>query len=150
LAARIIGIGQPMAGDDGVGIAVADFIGSRTDCADIEVVRIAEPSRLVSMLTDGADPVILIDAVLDAGKVGRVVVLDPQGRPKAKLLSTHGVGVREAIALARTLEPQQVASRIAIVGVTIGRVRRSGEKLSDEIAAAVPKAAEQALKLARQ
>lgn len=140
-----------MAGDDGVGIAIADYINRSADTAEVEVVLLAEPSRLVPLLTDGADPVVLIDAVLDGGAPGRIRVLkSDKQQSKTRLLSTHGVSVRDAIALARTIDPEHVAKRIAIVGVTITRAGRKGEKLSPKVAAAIPQAAAMALTLARE
>lgn len=150
LAARIIGIGQTMAGDDAVGLAVVEHLARTLDAADVEVIAVTEPSRMVPLLTDGANPVILVDAVLDGGRPGRVVVLKANRRSKARLLSTHGVGVRDAIALARATDPDRVASHIAIVGVTIANQNRRGAELSREIQAAITAAANRALRLAHE
>ena len=151
MAARIVGIGQAMAGDDGVGIAVANYISDNGNNAGIEVVSLSEPSRLLPLLTDGANPVVLIDAVLDAGDPGRILMLKTDQRKSSpKLLSTHGVGVRDAIALARTIDPEHVSTRIVILGVTISRAGRHGESLSPEVAAAIPMAAARALALAHE
>jgi hydrogenase maturation protease len=147
LAARVIGIGQAMAGDDGAGVAAARRV--RELSAGIEIVEVAEPSALIPLLRDGADPVVLIDAVVDTGAPGRVLHLEPgmQSR-RAKLLSSHGVAVMDAIELARILDPPRGAPRIEIIGITIGRHTRHGDALSAPVAAAVEAAARAAVRLA--
>ena len=149
MPARIIGIGQPLAGDDGVGIAIARRAREMCERTDVEVVELSEPSALVPLLIDGANPVVLIDALVDAGEPGDVRHFAPEpGWRSARLLSSHGVGVRDAIDLARTLEPEAAANNIDIVAVTILRPSRYGETLSPAVAAAIDKAAALALRLA--
>ncbi len=151
MAARIIGIGQPMAGDDGVGLAAARRARELSARPDLEVIELAEPSALVPLLTDGASPVVLLDALAGGGEPGRVIRLAPEGGRRgigARLLSSHGVGVCDAVELARTLEPARVAAKIEIVAVTIARPGRYRDTLSPAIAAAVDSAAALALELA--
>jgi hydrogenase maturation protease len=195
MVARIIGIGQATAGDDGVGIAVVRRLKKMALPDGIEVVEIAEPSALIDSLLGGADPVILVDAVVGGGEPGRIVQFEagdalalggplkkltsepsPARRGSCKksaraaprtlsrnqagegfsqpleggtLLTTHGVGVLEAVRLARRLSPETVARHVHVVGVTIERPRRYGEGLSAAVGAAVERAAETALRLAR-
>ena len=195
MAARIIGIGQATAGDDGVGIAVARRLREINLPDGIDVIEIAEPSALIDSALFGADPIILIDAIVGGGEPGRIVQFDaadalapggslkelssepsparhgacqksaraaprtlsrnqagegfPQPLAGGTLLTTHGVGVLEAVKLARELSPEMVARRVHIVGVSIERPKRYGEGLSPEVVAAVEPAAEAALRLAR-
>jgi hydrogenase maturation protease len=138
-----------MAGDDGVGIAVARRARELSRRADVEVVELGEPSALVALLTDGASPVVLIDALVGGGAPGRVIHLarDRDART-ARLLSSHGVGVRDAVEIARSLEPEHVAEKIEIVGVTIAQPSRYDDTLSPVVAGAVDRAAALALQLA--
>jgi hydrogenase maturation protease len=150
MAARIIGIGQAVAGDDGVGIAVIRKLRETGVPADIEMIEAAEPSAMIPYLIDGADPIILVDAVVGAGAPGRLLHLEPGASQlrKGKMLSTHGVGVIEAIELAGQLGAAN--SRIVILGITIDRPARYGEALSPAVAAAVARAADEALRIARR
>jgi hydrogenase maturation protease len=150
LAARIIGVGQQWAGDDGVGIAVIRKL-REMGVASLNLVEAAEPTQLITLLTDGADPVVLVDAVLDEGPAGRVLLIDAQRQdPHSRhLLSTHGVGVTEAIELARIAHPDRFAQRIFIVGITIQSAGRSSRDLSPAVADAVPRAAARVSELAK-
>jgi len=148
LPARIIGIGQEWAGDDGVGIAVIRNL--RKNPGQCHLVELDEPTRLIDLLIDGADPVVVVDAILDDGPTGRVLVIDAlRPNPLSEhLLSTHGVGVMDAIELARVAHRDLVAQRISIIGITVQEASRHGPGLSAAVKAAVPHAAAQALKLA--
>jgi hydrogenase maturation protease len=142
LAARVIGIGQTAAGDDGVGIAVVQHLRAQGRVAGAELMEVAEPSALVPAL-EGADPVILVDAVL-GGTPGDVVELTPESLAGSGIqpLSTHGLGVAQAIELARTLAPRTLARCIWIVGVCIAPPAPYTHGLTAPVAAAVPRAAE--------
>ncbi len=149
--AKIIGIGQDAAGDDGIGIAVARRLSSIGVPDGVEVIERADPSAIIVQLIDGAERVILIDAIVDnASAGGRVLQIDPaqadasNGQP----LSTHGIGLLEAIDLARALDEAAMPRRIAIVGITIERPTRYRAELSESVAAAISPAAELALRLA--
>ena len=147
---RIIGIGQDAAGDDGIGIAVARRL-SKMDLPDgVEVVERAEPSAIIAQIIDGAERVVLVDAIVDGGAAGRVVQVDPSRADASnkRPLSTHGVGLLEAIELARTLNEDAMPQRIAIVGITIEQPTRHAVELSAPVAEAVLPAAELALRLA--
>src|SRR5690606_8744706 len=89
----------------------------------------------------------LVDAVL-AAPVGAVLVLEPEELEQRGLstTSTHGLGVAQAVALARLLSPVAVSPSIHIVGVSISRPERFQQGLSPEVAAAVPRAAEHVLR----
>jgi len=136
----VIGLGQPAAGDDGVGIAVVVRLRVEGDLEGVCYETVDEPSALVERLQTGV-PVILVDAVVGAGKAGDVVVLgvdDLAGdlRP----LSTHGISVSQAVSLARALAPESVSPMIRVVGIVIDRADVGDGALSPPIAAAVPAA----------
>jgi len=148
--ARIVGIGQDTAGDDGVGIAVARHLRMMKVPADIEIIERAEPSQGISLLTDGTEQVIFVDALVNGGEIGRIVEIDPSrgNSTDGRLLSTHGIGLIEAIELARALDEAAMPQRLTILGITIEQPTRYGAELSPSVAAAIPNAAELALRLA--
>jgi len=141
---RVIGIGQPMAGDDGVGLAVVRHLRKLALPERVELMETADPSGLPPLLED-ADLVVLVDAVAGAGRPGRVLHLTPAGLQADGPCgsSTHGLGVGWAIELARTLSPDRIPWRIDLVGISIERPRCLSEGLSAAVAAAVPRAAEE-------
>lgn len=107
----------------------------------------AEASALVPLLETPAE-VVVVDAMLDLPP-GEVREFAPEdlaaGGPQP--LSSHGVGVGQAIALARLLSPATVSPSIRIVAVTVMRPERYEQGLSPVVEAAVPRAVERILEL---
>lgn len=149
---RVIGIGQAAAGDDGVGLAVLDALRDERLPAglDLDLVSVPEPTALIPLL-DGTARVILVDAALGAGAAGEIVSLPDsalEGRGP-RLFSTHGVGVAQAVALARALSSEAMATNVWVVAICIDRPDGLRHGLSPAIAAAVPRAVAAVLARAR-
>ncbi len=140
--ARVIGIGRASAGDDGVGLAVVDALRAAPLGSGVELCNVAEPTALIPLL-EGASRVVLVDAVVGAGRAGEVLALSADDLDDAapRLFSTHGVSVAQALALARALAPDGPSADVKIVAVCIARPTGPAHGLSTEIAAAVPRAA---------
>ena len=135
---RVIGLGRRTAGDDGVGLAILDRLRARAQ-AGVELVEVAEPCALIPQLAC-AGPVVIVDAVVTGGAAGELVVLDAAALPHhLRSVSTHGLGLAQALAIARVaVEP---AASITVVGVTVAPLIAREHGLSAEVAAAVPRAA---------
>ena len=144
---RIIGIGQRAAGDDGVGLAVLDELARRHLPPDTELIPLRDPIELIPLLTS-PEPLVLIDAVLGAPS-GVVLALAPEELSKraTQPASSHGLGVARALELARALAPEHAAPPIRIVAITIAPPSAYCEGLSEEVARAVPQAADRVLGL---
>ncbi len=147
-AARVIGIGRDGAGDDGVGPMVLSALRERGAPPGVELHVVGDPTLLIALLdTDAA--VILVDAVVGASP-GSVLDLRPEDLEQQGLtpLSTHGLGVMQAIALARALDPAAVSRRIHLVGVGIAPPGAPCLlALSPPVAAAVPLAVRAILRI---
>jgi hydrogenase maturation protease len=138
MGARVIALGQAAAGDDGVGLAVLEALRAAGVPADVELVRAPEDAALVGLLETPL-PVVLLDAVLE-DPPGRVIDVVPEAVAPRRTVSTHGLGVAQAIALARVVAPGRVSPSIRLVGITIARPARYAQALSPAVAAAVPAA----------
>jgi len=142
--AVIVGVGQLAAGDDAVGMAVARVLAAR----GFETRACADASVVLALLEAGRR-VVVVDAVVGGGPPGTVLRLDPgalAGGPAP--LSSHGIGVAEAIELARTLYGERIAAAVAIVGIAIDRPLHASVELSPAVAAAIEPAAALAAELA--
>jgi len=139
---RIVAVGNPFCGDDGVGAAVleriraeglfpgAELIDAGTDALSL-LDRFAE--------TGAAERLhIIIDAAKMGCEPGRVVGFAPAEARRRIVwdrLSLHGLGLAEAFALAEGLGA--MPRRVVVVGVEPTEVRMD-RGLSDAVAAAVP------------
>ena len=127
----VLCIGNPFRRDDGVGPAVVEAI-DRLGIAT--VLSDGEPTQLIEAWT-GMDLAVVIDAVrcdpAVPGRVHRTVSLTAS----AGQSSSHGLGVPEAVELARVLD--LLPARLVVYAVEAGDVE-FGTGLSTPVAAAVP------------
>ncbi len=141
---RVIGCGNPDAGDDAAGIlAVALAREALEAIPGVEVVPEASPLSIVHLLA-GADAAVVVDAIRTQGSgrpVGDLVRAEagPQGLPAEirSSLSSHGLGVAEAVGLAAALGP---APRVVVLGVEAAEAA-AGAPLSEAVARALPELA---------
>jgi hydrogenase maturation protease len=143
----VAGIGQKAAGDDGVAIAVLDELRRRHLPEGTELICLANPLDLVSLL-EGEAHVVLVDAVL-ASPPGVVFELAPDelSRQASHSASSHGMSAAQAIELASGLMPNGTAPRLSIVAISIEQPIRYAFGLSPPVAAAVSEAADRVLSL---
>lgn len=97
----ILGCGNRDRGDDAAGVLVAERL--RDLGLDAQICS-GQAMELIDAW-NGADDVIIVDAVMTGGPAGKVWLWDGKQLtlPKSLSLSTHGFGVAEAIRLARIL-----------------------------------------------
>jgi hydrogenase maturation protease len=146
---RIIGIGRRAGGDDGAGPAVIERLREKEMPPNIELHEVLEPSALIPLLED-AGRIIIVDAALGAGAPGTVLIVRPEDLDACPLssLSTHGMSVGQAIALARVLAPEKVCPDISLVAIAAQKPGGVSFGLSAEVSAAIEHAAQTAYTLA--
>ena len=134
----MVGIGNRERGDDAVGPEVASRI-ARLGLPGLDVVVYAEPLALVEHLASH-DDVVVVDATGPRGRPGTVDVLRvgtaPLHRPPPAF-GSHGLGVADAVELARALD--RLPERLTVVGVQ-GWTFDVGAGLSAEVEAALDEA----------
>ncbi len=133
----ILGLGNPLRGDDGLGARVVEALASETLPPGVEVLDAGTPGVGLLNLIEGRRRVILVDAA-DMGRVpGSIARFRPgeaalEGSPGG--VSLHSSGVAEALALGRALAlplPEMV-----VFGVQPARLDW-GQGLSPEVEAAM-------------
>lgn len=135
---RVIGCGNLEAGDDAAGLLAVREAAGRLP-AEVEVVE-AGPLQVLDLLDD-ADAVIVVDAVRtsDARRAPGAIVraeAGPDGLPSTlrSSLSSHGIGLAEAVGLAASLGP---LPRITLIGIEVGEVA-AGAPPSPPVREALP------------
>ena len=152
----IVGFGNPLRGDDGVGLAALQLLEAGTlpagvRCADVGIGGVA----LVHELQAGWDRLVIIDAVQRGGAAGTVYVLSPhlpvladlpQQERDDLLVDAHMAEPYHALVLAGALGV--LPPEIHVVGVEAPETEELTLDLSPAVARAVPVAAKRALELA--
>jgi hydrogenase maturation protease len=146
----IVGVGQRLAGDDGVGPAVIDHLRGERLPADVALVEVRDPSELVPLLEQAEGRLVIVDAILGEPP-GEVRAVDRAALETAvhPFLSSHGLSVGQALALADATRALATATPVVrVVAINISRPARTSPGLSPAVAAALPRAARLALELA--
>ena len=128
----VIGCGNPGRGDDGAGILVAQ----RLRELGLDARAYTGESLGLIDLWQHTDEVILVDAAVTGAPAGTIHVWDGRwsSLPGKAPASTHGLGVAEAIELARSLN--RLPSRLQGYGIE-GHCFDLGTRVSSEIQRAV-------------
>jgi len=140
----ILGVGNPILRDDGVGIHVAEELKKHIRKPGVTIdSAFTGGMNLLDLMVDH-DRAILIDAVkIENKKLGDVGLF---GLGELSVLHTcnpHDVSLLQAIDLAKKLGENRIPTDIKVVGINIGEPGCDfGEELSSEIAKAIPKAIE--------
>ncbi len=119
---RIIGVGSPI-GSDSVGWAAIDRLEQlnlqqQYPRHHITLEKLDRPGPALLEHMRGADLVIIIDALVGAGPPGEVVSLCPDEIAQQEMvLSGHGLGVAETIALGEALG--DLPDRLLLLGIVV-------------------------------
>ncbi len=147
----VIGLGNPILGDDGVGWKIAKEVASvigQDSFVEIDTAALGGLSLMERML--GYDRVVLIDSMeTGQGPVGSVQTFplaslsDPMAGHSA---SAHDTSLSTALKTAESIGAD-VPKRVDVVAVEAKNVYDFSEELSTPVAAAVPEAVQAVLDL---
>jgi hydrogenase maturation protease len=138
----VIGLGNPILGDDGAGWVVAEEVRKHippdlpvdVDCLSLGGISLME--RLI-----GYERAILIDAFISDTTEGSLIVSKLDELPNYSafhLTSTHDMSLQNALKMGRQLGAD-LPEDITVVGVSASHVYDFSEELSPPVHAAVPK-----------
>ena len=135
----ILGIGNPILSDDGVGIHVARRMKElRLPNLDVEELP-ASGLELLDMVL-GYDTVVIVDAIVTGkDRPGKMYVLQEDDFERTiHGASPHGINVATALAMGRRIVPEKMPRRLLFVAVEADDVVNVSENLTAPVAAAVP------------
>ncbi len=158
----VIGLGNPILGDDGVGWKVAEevkkyltsppapLLKGEGEEVDVDCLSLGGISLMEHLI--GYERAILIDALASDQKPGSVIVSKLSEMPDYSALHTtsaHDTSLQNALKLGKGLGAK-LPDEVLVVGITTNRVYDFSEELSAPAANAVPEAAKTVLDLLRQ
>lgn len=149
----LIGLGNPILGDDGVGWKVAEEVKRQLPPempVDIQCLSLGGLGLMEHLI--GYQRAILVDAFGSDDQPGTIMVLKLSDLPNYSAFhttSTHDTSLQNAIELGRSMGAQ-LPDDVDIVGIVTNRIHDFGETLSPSVAEAVPFAARLILDLLGQ
>ncbi len=136
MASRIllIGIGNTLMGDDGVGVRVAELAAADERFAGVEVLVRTQLTPELAVDFAGASLVILVDASIEVSP-GAIAVREVEAGPGATGAFSHHVAPEDLLALAAELYRQHPRAYVVSVGAASFD---AGDELSPLVRAALP------------
>jgi hydrogenase maturation protease len=142
----VLGVGNPILRDDGVGIYVVRELKKHVSDPNVTMDEAFTSGMNLLDMIRGYDRAILIDAVKTNGNAGEVKRFLLNDLSKVHSCNLHDVSLLEAVKLAEKLGGDTVPHEIVVVGVLVEETPSMfGEGLSPAVASAVPKAVDMTL-----
>ncbi len=144
----ILGVGNQILGDDGVGIHVTNELKKQINNPNITIDDAVTGGMNLLELILGYDKAIIVDAVkTNKGEDGEVRRIPLGDFSTMHSCNPHDVSLIEAIEVAKKMGEDKIPQEIIIIGIMMKEIPcEFGEKLSKEIKKAVPKAINMVLK----
>jgi len=140
----IVGVGNILLGDEGVGIHVIRELANQDLPDNVEILDMGVAPFSLLPYIPGRKKVIIIDAVKAGGKVGSVYKFpaDEIERRKDKFFSLHQIGIGDILAF---LKPEEIPEEVVVIGIEPGEIKW-GMELSPCIKDKIPQLIELILK----
>ena len=139
----VLGVGNPILSDDGVGIHVARELKKRS-MPGVDVEELAASGLELLDVVRGYDKVVIIDAIQTTkGKPGELHILEEKDFEKSiHGSSPHGINIATALALGRKLVPAEMPKEVVFFAVEAEDLVNVSERLTPKVAKALPRIVE--------
>jgi len=132
----ILGFGNPILTDDGVGIRIAQKI--KKENPYLEVIETSEAGIALIDHAAGYDKLVIIDSIKTEQKPGELYKLELEDlKPTAYLSSSHGIDIATAFKLGESLG-YKMPKHISLYAVEIRDNTTFGEECTEEIEKRIP------------
>ena len=120
MSVRVIGCGNPLVSDDGVGVRVIEELKQTVLPSDVELITAGnDPFRVLDMLR-GVDKVIIVDAAAGATP-GEIMRLTPKDIELSKKtgFSLHHVSIAQVLELGKQLYPKEMPEEVQLYAIGV-------------------------------
>ena len=133
----VIGIGNLLRADDGVGIHVVRILQEEmpgVDAVDLSTANIDLLDHVRSR-----DRVIIVDAITTGAEPGTIHKLEPRELVESDFSQSHGLNLPGILKLGEQLYPEEMPRKIVILAVEAQDVESFSSVLTEKVRAAIPK-----------
>ncbi len=142
----ILGIGNYLMGDEGVGVHVANRLQKENGLTNVDIVDGGTGGFHLLGYFEGYQTIILVDATLDDNPNGTIRLIKPRfANEFPKAMSTHDIGLKDMVSALQLLGK---IPEIHLFVVSIESLQQQGIELTDEIEKVMPALMEKVKNLA--
>ena len=137
----VLGIGNSILGDDGVGVRAAQELAGRIKDENVEVRDVSIDGLNLLELILGYDKLVVIDAVLtEREKVGEVYRFKPENvyDPSRSAISPHHFNLATTIEIGKRLFPEKMPGEVVAFAVGTEEATMVTEEMTDSVKNAIP------------
>jgi hydrogenase maturation protease len=136
----VLGVGNPILRDDGVGIHIVREL--RKSLVNVDIIEATVSGLELVECLQGYERVLIVDAVKTEGGVpGMLYQLDVDDILPLHGASPHDMDFRTAVEFGRKFMPH-FPGEVTIYGVEVGEVTEFGETLTPQVQKSVPEVVE--------
>lgn len=143
----VLGCGNTLMGDDGVGIRVIERLQEMKLPENVEVIEAGVGGMSILSWIEDADKAVIVDAVQTGNEpAGTVYEFTDKELPPSDMfmLSLHDLNLVDTINVGRVV--QKMPEEIVIIGVEVKRVAEFTKELTPEVEGAIPEVLDLVLK----
>ena len=140
----VLGIGNSILGDDGVGVRVAREVATRVNDANIDVRDVNVDGLNLFDHILGYDRLVVVDAIVtEDGRVGEIYRLKPERvcDPSRSAISPHHFNLATTIEIGKELFPGAMPGEVILYAISAEEATAVTEEMTREVREAVPRAA---------
>ena len=131
----VLGIGNPILGDDGVGVHVVQELAEKIRDENVDIKDVSFDGLNLLELIVGYDRLIVIDAIMvEDGEVGKIYKLKPEGiyKPTQSAIAPHHFNLVSTIEIGKRLFPNEMPKEIVVFAVGIHEVINVAEEMTEK------------------
>ena len=139
----VLGIGNSILGDDGVGVRVAQAVASKIKDDSIDVMDVNVDGLNLFDFILGYDRLVVIDAIVtEDGEIGEIYRLKPEQIyiPSGSNISPHHYTLASTIEIGNRLFPREIPQDVVVFAINTEDASTITEEMSPKVREAVPKA----------
>ena len=139
----VLGIGNSLLADDGVGIHVAREVAARVEERNTDVRDVSVDGLNLFDFVLGYDRLIVVDSIVtEAGEEGEIYRVKPEQvcDPSRSAISPHHFNLATTIEIGRRLFPEQIPEEVVLYAVSSRESGLVTEEMTAKVAEAVPRA----------
>ncbi|MHA1506033.1 MAG: hydrogenase maturation protease [Candidatus Asgardarchaeia archaeon] len=136
---KILCFGNPLMGNDGIGVEVSKHLKGEKLPEWVEVVEAGTAGLDALDLILGSDKVIIVDAILSGREKGELIKLEFKKDVSIDFKtphSVHGIDILKVLEIGYRLYPNEMPKEVILIGIEIGNIKEGigiDEELIDRI-----------------